>query len=85
MFKVSQDIHAAPIVLTRCRKLYCLGRRVHHGLTGELLIAAGLAFHRRYLTAMGAALVLHDHRDFPFPLKDPEGWGPKQLNPGGSK
>ena len=55
MFKVSQDIHAAPIVLTRCRKLYCLGRRVHHGLTGELLIAAGLAFHRRDLTAQDRA------------------------------
>ena len=73
MFRVSQNKDAATIVLTRCRKLYVLGRRVHHGLTGELLIAAGLAFHRRYLTAMGAALVLHDRRDFPFPPKHPVG------------
>jgi len=44
--------------VTADRRLYVLGARVHHGLAGGLLIAAGLA------------LVWDDRRDFPWPLRD---------------
>lgn len=39
-------------------RVYVRGRRVHHGLTG--IVLAGI----------GAALVFHDRKDFPFPLTD---------------
>ena len=77
LVKVSQNPEAATVVLTRCRKLYFSGRRIHHGLTGGALIGAGLLLHKKTVTAIGAALVLHDRHDFPFPLTDPNGWGPK--------
>lgn len=84
MFKVSRNPKAALVVLTPCRKVY-LGKgrvRLHHGLVGEIAIAAGYLFHRKSAIAIGAALILHDRHDFPFPIHDPEGWGPKQLQPG---
>ncbi|MBN8867329.1 MAG: hypothetical protein J0H98_07230 [Solirubrobacterales bacterium] len=77
LVKVSQNPEAATVVLTRCRKLYFGGRRIHHGLTGGALLGAGLLLHRKAVTAIGVALVIHDRRDFPFPLTDPNGWGPK--------
>jgi len=40
------------------RRLYIAGYRLHHGLAGVLLIA------------IGVALVAHDARDFPWPVKD---------------
>lgn len=77
LIKVSQNKDAATVVLTRCRKVYVKSLRIHHGLIGEILIGAGLAFHKRTLTGIGALLVAHDRHDFPFPLSDPNGWGPK--------
>ena len=79
LFCVSQDPDDATVVLTRCRKLYIRSRRIHHGLTGEAILAIGLLLHRRLISAAGLALMAHDRADFPFPLKDPVGWGPKQL------
>lgn len=79
VFCVSQDPDDATVVLTRCRKLYIRSRRIHHGLTGEAIFAIGLLLHRRLISAVGLALMAHDRADFPFPLKDPVGWGPKQL------
>ena len=40
-------------------------------------LGAGLLLHKKAVAALGAALVLHDRHDFPFPLTDPNGWGPK--------
>ena len=77
LVRVSQNKDAATVVLTRCRKVYVKSLRIHHGLVGEILIGAGLAFHKRSVTAVGALLVAHDRHDFPFPLTDPNGWGPK--------
>ena len=52
-------------------RLYLAGRRIHHGLTGLALIASALAHvgprsSRNAAGAVGAMLVLHDRRDFPF-------------------
>lgn len=44
--------------VTSDRKLYAFGLRLHHGLTGAVL------------TALGIALVAHDARDFPWRLRD---------------
>lgn len=77
LVKVSRHPEDATVVLTPCRKLYFGGKRIHHGLTGGALFGAGLLFHKKTVTAIGAALVLHDRHDFPFPLTDPHGWGPK--------
>ena len=84
MFKVSCDPKAALVVLTPCRKVY-LGHgavRLHHGLVGELCLAAGCLLHKKTPIAIGAALMLHDRHDFPFPIHDPEGWGPKAIEKG---
>lgn len=77
LVKVSRHPEDATIVLTPCRKLYVANRRLHHGLTGGAILGAGLFFHKKAVTAIGAALVIHDRHDFPFPLTDPHGWGPK--------
>lgn len=77
LVKVSRHPEDAKIVLTPCRKFYVGGKRIHHGLTGGALLGAGLLLHKKAVTAIGAALVLHDRHDFPFPLTDPNGWGPK--------
>jgi|GEM_PF-3019295 len=77
LVKMSRHPEDAKIVLTPCRKLYFGGKRIHHGLTGGALLGAGLLLHKKAVTAIGAALVLHDRHDFPFPLTDPNGWGPK--------
>lgn len=42
------------------RRVYIAGRRVHHGLAGLMLCAAGVA------------LIVHDWRDRPWPLRDRE-------------
>lgn len=52
-----------------CR-VYVAGLRVHHGLSGLVLIAAGLASGHRGVFAVGAAMVAHDWRDRPFGLID---------------
>lgn len=39
-------------------RVYICGRRLHHGLTGALLIPLGLL------------LCWHDRRDFPWPTRD---------------
>ncbi len=40
------------------RRVYVLGARIHHGGVGVVLIA------------VGTALLFHDRRDWPFPLRD---------------
>lgn len=82
MFSVSQNKDASLVVLTRCRKLYVAGIRIHHGLFGEVLTVAGVVLQRPVVALAGLALITHDRHDFPFPLRDPEGWGPKQLDAG---
>ena len=77
LVKVSRNPEDATVVLTPCRKLYLGKKRIHHGLTGGALLGAGLLLHKKTVAAIGAALVLHDRHDFPFPLTDPNGWGPK--------
>lgn len=39
-------------------RLHIHGHRIHHGLTGLILII------------IGVGLMLHDRRDFPWPLRD---------------
>jgi hypothetical protein len=52
-------------------RCYLAGARIHHGLTGLLLLTAGVATRHPALVAAGALAVWHDRRDFPFPLHDP--------------
>lgn len=51
-------------------RLYVGGLRVHHGLTGAALAAAGAKARRRpigrALIVLGATLIAHDRKDFPF-------------------
>ena len=47
-------------------RVYLLGRRVHHGVVGCAALAAALATRRRWLLPLGALLVAHDARDFPW-------------------
>jgi hypothetical protein len=49
------------IANNRC---WIAGQRVHHGLTGCVLVATGAATHRRVLTATGVMLMLHDRADW---------------------
>jgi hypothetical protein len=51
-------------------RCYVAGLRVHHGLTGVLLIAAGLASRRRGVFALGALLTIEDFGDWPWSLFD---------------
>jgi hypothetical protein len=51
-------------------RCYLAGLRVHHGLTGLVLVAAGLLSHRRGLFALGAVLVAEDFSDWPWSLFD---------------
>jgi hypothetical protein len=44
--------------VTACRKVYIVGLRIHHGLAGAAMLA------------LGAVLVIHDRRDWPWPLID---------------
>jgi hypothetical protein len=48
-----------------CRVWVC-GLRLHHGLTGLVLVGAGLVCGSRRLFVAGAALAAHDWRDWPF-------------------
>lgn len=48
----------AVLSVTRDRRCYLLGRRVHHGLIGALAALIGLV------------LAVHDRRDWPWPLRD---------------
>jgi hypothetical protein len=47
-------------------RVYVLGRRVHHGAVGCMALAAAAATRRRWLVGVGALLVSHDARDFPW-------------------
>lgn len=42
----------------RTHRCYVLGHRLHHGMTGLIL------------AAIGVALAIHDRRDFPFTRHD---------------
>lgn len=54
-------------------RLYLVGRRVHHGTVGCLLLAAATAMRRPWLAAVGAAVVAHDAADFPWRDADNHG------------
>lgn len=58
-------------VTARPPRCYVAGLRVHHGLTGVVLIAAGLLGRRRGVLALGALLALEDFGDWPWSLFDP--------------
>jgi hypothetical protein len=47
-------------------RLYVLGRRLHHGAIGCAVMVAALATRERWLLPVGALLVAHDARDFPW-------------------
>jgi len=47
-------------------RLYVAGRRVHHGSAGCVLALAGLARRDLRTVAVGAAMIAHDVRDFPW-------------------
>lgn len=61
---------AALRVTARPPRCYVAGLRIHHGLTGMALIAAGLLSRRRGVFVLGALLALEDWRDLPFSLFD---------------
>lgn len=62
---------ARVLTVTSSGRCYICGLRLHHGLTGTALVALGVTFGRRVLVGVGALLVLHDFRDWPWPLVDP--------------
>ena len=51
-------------------RLYVHGLRLHHGLTGSVLLLAGVAGHLRTVTLAGALLVADDLHDFPWRLRE---------------
>lgn len=51
-------------------RCYLAGLRIHHGLTGVLLVAGGLIARKRGLFVLGALLALEDFRDLPWSLFD---------------
>jgi hypothetical protein len=57
-------------VTARPPRCYVAGLRVHHGLTGVVLIAAGLISHRLALFIVGVLLAIQDWHDWPFSLFD---------------
>ncbi len=56
-------------------RLYVRGLRIHHGLTGAVMLATSLLAppspRRRALRACALALMAEDGHDFPWPLIDP--------------
>lgn len=57
-------------ISTRPPRVYVAGLRIHHGLTGLLLILAGLLSRRRGAFVLGALLAAEDWRDWPFSMFD---------------
>lgn len=61
-----KEVVSAPLTIRsypagpRC---WVFGQRVHHGATGCMLVAAGLAAHRAGLGVVGLLLCLHDRAD----------------------
>lgn len=51
-------------------RVYVYELRLHHGLAGIALAAAGVALHEPTLVLAGAALVVDDLRDFPWRLRE---------------
>ena len=51
-------------------RCYVVGLRVHHGLTGIVLLMVGLLSHRRRVFLLGALLAAEDWRDWPFSFFD---------------
>ena len=47
-------------------RVYLLGCRVHHGALGCAALGAALATRRGWLLPLGALLVAHEARDFPW-------------------
>jgi hypothetical protein len=47
-------------------RVYLLGRRIHHGAVGCAVVAMAFATGRRRLLPIGALLIAHDARDFPW-------------------
>lgn len=53
------------------RRTWFVGLRFHHGMAGALLAASSFAvrgsqFVRTLMRSIGAALMVHDWRDFPW-------------------
>jgi hypothetical protein len=54
-------------------RVYVSGLRVHHGLTGAVMLTCGLlarANARTLLCGMAVSLMVHDAHDFPWSLRD---------------
>lgn len=47
-------------------RLYIVGRRCHHGVSGAILAATALGFRRKRLAVALAVWAATDWRDFPF-------------------
>lgn len=47
-------------------RVYVIGLRLHHGVSGAALAAVALAAHRRGLALGFAIWAATDYRDFPF-------------------
>jgi len=50
-------------------RVYVLGLRLHHGLSGALLVSMGLIRRDRRLVGAGLAMVVHDRADYRIWLK----------------
>lgn len=59
-------------VSARPPRCYVVGLRVHHGLTGVVLLVVGLLSHRRGAVAIGALLAIEDMHDWPWSMFDAE-------------
>lgn len=45
---------------------YVLGHRLHHGMIGAGVVAAGVVLHNPLVVAAGVTLMVHDWHDFPW-------------------
>jgi hypothetical protein len=51
-------------------RVYLLGLRLHHGLTGALLCLAGFVREERHVLVLGLLLIADDAHDFPWRLRE---------------
>lgn len=47
-------------------RVYVFNRRCHHGSVGCGILALGILSRSRTLRLIAMAMIMHDHRDFPW-------------------
>lgn len=53
-------------------RVWVVGWRIHHGLAGAVVLPLALIAHQPALAFVAALAVVHDRRDWPWPIHERE-------------